>query len=85
MLWQTGDLLVQRMVSHGHTTDWMTQSFDEWVLLVQGEAEIAYKNGDVAALTRGDTLLIPAGVCHRVSKTSEEPPCVWVCLCKGGM
>lgn len=76
-------VLIERIVSHGQTTppgQWYDQARDEWVLLVQGEAAIAYDDGTEVTLRAGDSLLIPAHQRHRVTFTSVEPPCLWLAV-----
>ncbi len=56
------------------------QDRDEWVVLIQGEAELQYENGEKLRLIAGDHVLIPAHVRHRVAFTSKEPPCIWIAV-----
>ena len=53
---------------------------DEWVILLPGEASLAYADGSKIKLTAGDYLLIPAHQKHRVEYTSSEPPCIWLAV-----
>lgn len=74
-------LRLERIVSHGHASPagfWYEQGEDEWVLLVQGHAELAFDDGEQLALSPGDWLLIPAGRRHRVAATG--PDTVWLAL-----
>ncbi len=72
---------IERIVSTGQASDWYNQSETEFVVLLEGSAAIEYDNGKPpASLLKGDTLLIPAHERHRVSYTSAEPPCVWLCV-----
>lgn len=74
---------IERIVSNGQTTPagkWYDQDTDEWVALIQGEAELEYENGDIQRLAAGDYVLIPAHVRHRVVFTSAEPPCIWIAV-----
>jgi cupin 2 domain-containing protein len=82
-LLENPDLLIERIVSTGRTTpegEWYDQSRDEWVILLQGEAEITYEDGRAIVLKPGDYLLIPAHQKHRVTYTSTEPACVWLAI-----
>jgi cupin 2 domain-containing protein len=75
--------LIERIVSTGQTTpvgEWYDQSRDEWVILLQGEAKLAYAEGHSIDLKPGDYVLIPARQKHRVEYTSENPPCVWLAI-----
>lgn len=74
-------LLVERIVSHGHTTlegEWYDQEKDEWVLVLEGHARLLYADGSEITLHKGDNLLIPKHVRHRVNATSS--PCVWLAV-----
>lgn len=74
-------LLVERIVSHGHVTpegEWYDQERDEWLLVLEGNARLAYADGAEVALHCGDYLLIPKHVRHRVTFTSA--PCVWLAI-----
>ncbi|MDR1181752.1 MAG: cupin domain-containing protein [Bacteroidales bacterium] len=75
------NVLIERVVSFGQITDrntWYEQSRSEFVLLLQGEARIGYANGEEEHLSKGDYLIIPAHVRHRVDYTSTEPVCIWL-------
>lgn len=72
---------IERIISTGQTTpegEWYDQDRDEWVLLLQGTAELTYETGHRVSLKSGDTLLIPAHQKHRVTYTSTNPPCIWL-------
>ena len=74
---------VERIVSRGQTTpagEWYDQDDDEWVVLLQGHAELTFEDGTRHDLHAGDWLFIVAHARHRVSATSVEPPCVWVAV-----
>lgn len=76
---------IERIVSQGETTDWSTQDVHEWVILIDGTAELdVVKKNDAEmeriTLTRGESYFIPAGTKHRVASTSVRPPCIWLCV-----
>lgn len=72
---------IERIVSTGQTTDgWYDQEEHEYVVLLAGTAQITYENGETVDLAPGDTLMIPAHEKHRVSYTSSEPACIWLCV-----
>ena len=77
---ESENVRIERIVSTGQTSDWYDQSQTEFVVLLQGEAIIEYDNDRSIALSKGDTVLIPPHEHHRVSYTSSEPPCVWLCV-----
>jgi cupin 2 domain-containing protein len=77
------DVLVERIVSTGQSTppgSWLEGSRDEWVVLLEGEAELAYGDGSRLALRPGDHVLLAAGMRHRVEWTSSDPPAVWLAV-----
>ena len=77
------NILIERIISTGQTTpsgEWYDQDKDEWVILLQGEAVLAYEDDSRAKLTAGDYLFIPAHQKHRVEYTSSEPPCIWLAV-----
>lgn len=78
---------IERIVSTGQTTppgEYYDQAEDEWVALLSGTAELTFygPEGEESrtAMRAGDTLLIRAGQRHRVTYTSAEPPCIWLCV-----
>jgi cupin 2 domain-containing protein len=77
------NLLIERIISSGQTTpagQWYDQDKDEWVMLLQGEAELLYEDGSRIRLKKGDYLLINARQKHRVEYTSVNPPCIWLAI-----
>ncbi len=79
----TEEILIERIISHGQTTPighWYDQQKDEWVILLQGEAQLSYEDGSQIDLKAGDYLLIPAHQKHRVDFTSSSPPCIWLAI-----
>jgi cupin 2 domain-containing protein len=57
---------------------WYDQDHPEWVLLLQGTAELRFDSGDAISLTAGDHLVIPAHCQHRVDHCS--PDALWLAL-----
>lgn len=74
-------LLVERIVSWGHSSPenvWYDQDHDEWVTVLEGHAGLGYADGREVTLHRGESLLIPRHVRHRVIFTSS--PCLWLAV-----
>ncbi|HLF00049.1 MAG TPA: cupin domain-containing protein [Gaiellaceae bacterium] len=74
---------VERIVSTGQATpagEWLEQTRDEWVVLLEGEAELGYDDGSRLRLGPGDHVVIPCGVRHRVEWTRSDPPCIWLAV-----
>lgn len=73
-----GSTRIERIISHGQTSDWYDQTEDEWVCVLAGEGELEYADGSRQRLRTGDTAWLPAHLRHRVSYTSK--PCIWLCV-----
>jgi cupin 2 domain-containing protein len=80
ILAESGNVRIKRIVSMGQTSDWYDQTETEFVVLLEGTAVIEYLNGESVTLSKGDTLVIKPRERHKVSYTSTEPPCVWLCV-----
>jgi cupin 2 domain-containing protein len=81
-------VLVERIVSTGQSTppgEWLESERDEWVVLLQGDAELRYADGSRTTLSPGEHVLIAAGQRHRVERTSAEPPCIWLAVHADGL
>jgi cupin 2 domain-containing protein len=75
-----GNVRIERIVSTGQVSDWYCQEQTEFVALLSGNAVIEYENNISVSMSKGDTLVIRPYERHRVSFTSENPPCVWLCV-----
>ena len=76
-------LRIERIVSYGHITPVdqpYEQAEDEWVMVVEGAARLWLEGTGEVELARGDHLLIPAGVRHRVTWTTPSGPTVWLAV-----
>lgn len=74
---------IERIVSTGHTTpegEWCDQASDEWVMVVQGAARLAFEDGEELDMGPGDHVLIPAHCRHRVAWTMPDEPTVWLAV-----
>lgn len=75
---------IERIISRGQATPagkWYDQDLNEWVILLRGSAEIAFEGTDeIIALEPGDYLNIAAHCRHRVSRTDEVRPTVWLAI-----
>jgi len=80
ILAESGSVRIERIVSTGQVSDWYDQTQTEFVALLEGNAVIEFDTGKSAAMSNGDTLLIKPHERHRVSFTSSEPPCIWLCV-----
>jgi len=76
-----GGILLERIVSHGQTSPdgfWYDQEQDEWVMVLEGEAKLAFEDGRELGLSRGQSVFLPRRLKHRVTYTSS--PCIWLAL-----
>lgn len=76
-------VLIERIVSSGQASPegfWYDQDRDEWVVLIQGQAKLAWENGRTLEMKAGDWVFIPAHERHRVEWTSRNPPCIWLAV-----
>jgi len=74
---------IERIVSTGHRSPdgfWYDQDENEWVVVLMGEAELIFKNGESRKLKPGDFVNIPAHRNHRVEGTSPDQPTVWLAV-----
>ncbi len=73
---------IERIVSRGHKSEadfWYEQTDTEFVLLLQGEAELEFED-KLVTLRAGDYLSIAPTVKHRISYTSTKPECIWLAV-----
>jgi len=83
VLLSSGNIRIERIISAGQTSPeegWYDQQQNEWVVLLEGLANIAFEDGTEVSLKRGDYLLIPAHTKHKVTFTSSDPKCVWLAI-----
>jgi len=75
------NIKIERIVSYGQTTPkdfWYDQKEDEFVLIVQGSAQILYENQELYHLNVGDSLYIKAHQKHQVVYTQN--PTIWLAV-----
>lgn len=80
ILAESGNVRIEWIISTGQTSDWYDQDETEFVALINGSAVIEFENDRSVAMSTGDTLIILPRERHRVSYTTSEPPCVWLCV-----
>ncbi|MBC8159463.1 MAG: cupin domain-containing protein [Alphaproteobacteria bacterium] len=81
---QSEDVTIERIVSTGQATpegQWMVQDKHEWVMLVSGSATLSFDDeSNVKEMTAGDYVTIPGGSRHRVERTIEGEPTIWLAV-----
>lgn len=78
-----GPMRIERIVSEGQVSPadfWYDQSEFEWVIVLQGDAELEFMNHGRIKLSSGDWVYIPAHEKHKVTYTSVNPKCVWLAV-----
>jgi cupin 2 domain-containing protein len=74
---------IERIISRGHKSPesgWYDQDEHEWVVLLKGEAEITFEEGEVVHFVPGSYLNLPAHTRHRVSWTRPDTETVWLAI-----
>jgi cupin 2 domain-containing protein len=75
---------IERIVSQGQSSPagfWYQQDWDEWVLLLSGNAVLRFDGQEPPQpLQTGDCLLIPARMRHRIEFTDSEQPTIWLAV-----
>lgn len=81
---ETAGARVERIVSTGQASPegfWYDQPGDELVLVVRGAASLEIEGREAPIdLTPGGWVLIPARCRHRVARTAEDEPTVWLAV-----
>jgi cupin 2 domain-containing protein len=80
ILLENKNVRIERIISSGQVTDWYDQQEAEYVILIEGHAKLEYEDNQVISLNKGDSILISPHQKHRVCFTSNEPPCIWLCV-----
>ncbi|HET7538935.1 MAG TPA: cupin domain-containing protein [Polyangiaceae bacterium] len=76
-----GGVRFERIVSQGQASPegfWYDQPEHEFVLLLQGQAELEFADGQTVTLRTGNWLEIAAHVRHRVRSTAPDTATVWL-------
>src|SRR3989344_6370505 len=72
---------IQRIISRGHKTKdnyWYNQKQNEFVLLIEGSATLLFENNKRTNMKKGDYIIIPKRVKHRVENTSKKGNTIWL-------
>ena len=80
---KTKNCKIQRIISRNHKTPknkWYDQTENEFIIILQGNAEILFKTEKSVIMKEGDYLNIPSHVKHRVEKTSDKEETMWLAI-----
>ena len=84
ILAESKQVRIERIVSTGQASPpdfWYDQTQHEWVMVLQGHAELQFKGeNSVCALGPGDYVLIAPHQEHRVKSTASDAPTVWLAV-----
>jgi len=76
-----GGARVERIASRAiGDGEWYEQGWAEFVLLVAGQARLAFADGSEHALSPGDWVHLPAGCRHRVAWTDPAVDTIWLAV-----
>jgi cupin 2 domain-containing protein len=77
------NIRIERIISKGHSSPasgWYDQEENEWVVVLKGEANIAFETGDEVHLTAGCHITIPAHTRHKVTWTTPDTETIWLAV-----
>lgn len=75
------NIKIVRIVSYGHTAPkegWYDQKENEWVVILEGEAILSFKDKEDIKLFKGDSYFIAAHTKHKVSWTIPNKETIWL-------
>ncbi len=76
-------LKIEKIASMGHSspaTGWYDQDDNEWVVVLKGDAIVAFEDGKKVRMGEGDYLDIPAHTRHKVEWTSPDIETIWLAV-----
>ena len=80
---RSGHVRIERILSNGQVSPesgWYDQEENEWVVVLQGGARLAFEDGAEVALEAGGYVDIPAHRKHRVVWTDPDLVTVWLAV-----
>lgn len=83
VLMESASVKIERIVSTGQSSPpsgWYDQEENEWVVVLEGEAVLAFPETEDIHLKAGDYINIPAHQKHRVSWTKPNINTVWLAV-----
>ncbi len=83
VLFSSDIIRIERIISENHKSPedfWYDQNENEFVMVLQGEGDILFDNGEILSLKKGDYCFIPAHKKHRVERTSDKEKTIWLAV-----
>ncbi len=80
---QNNKVKIERIISKGHISPesgWYDQDQDEWVIVLKGQALIAFESGEEVGLKEGGYVNIPAHTKHKVKWTNPKTETIWLAV-----
>jgi cupin 2 domain-containing protein len=80
---QHENVKIERSISKGQAspgTDWYNEKYNEWVMVLKGEAIITFEQGEPMRMKVGDYLNIPAHQKYRVDWTDPNTETIWLAV-----
>lgn len=76
---QTENITIERIVSHGQSSEWFDQDETEFCTVLAGSAKIQFNDDPEPALMKpGSWVIIPAHCRHKVTWTEPDVNTVWI-------
>ncbi len=80
---ESEDIKIERIISKGHTSPdsgWYDQDKNEWVIVLQGKALLAFADNTTINLKTGDYINIAAHQKHRINWTDPDTETIWLAI-----
>lgn len=72
---------IERIITRGQTTDWLSDARDEWVIVLKGAGSVRFRESRrLVKLKAGDYLFIPGNTVHRVAWTAPRQQTLWLAV-----
>lgn len=81
-IFKSENIRIERIISLGRDSNdgkWYNQDENEWVILLQGKADIIFENENIN-LIRGDYLFIEKHRKHKVIIQEENTETIWLAI-----
>ncbi len=78
---ETNNIKLERIFSQTHSSPpgfWFDQEKNEFVLLLQGSAQLSFDDGAKVILHPGDYIVIPSHKKHRIDWTNKKMKTIWL-------